>query len=96
MNISPGQTPNNNNIQQQKTFNPNPNPGNGQNIKSSNTFDNNTNGVGYSFSSNYNNNNQFNGPVFPRNINGVAGNPITQDFTHPISYSFSSGGLYDK
>ena len=96
MNISPGQTPNNNNIQQQKTFNPNPNPGNGQNIKPSNTFDNNTNGVGYSFSSNYNNNNQFYGPVFPRNINGVAGNPITQDFTQPISYSFSSGGLYDK
>ena len=105
MNISPGESANNmsqsnNNIQKQNTANNNPPNFNNNidNIKSYRTIGtpntpNVINGNGYSFNSNDTNN--YYGPVFPRNNNGIAGNPITQDFTQPISYSFSSGGLYD-
>ena len=96
MNISPGEAANNvqkdniNFIPQQLTYNPNTNFNNNiGNIKPSNTFGNEG---GYSFNANYNN--QFSGPVLPRNNNGIAGNPITQDFNAPISYSFSAGGIY--
>ena len=105
INISPGQVANNisqNNIQQQKTFNPNNNSNPNiyfNQIKSYNTIgapntQNSFNDGGYSFNPNAGNN--YYGPVFPRNNNGIAGNPITQNFNQPISYSFSPGGLYDN